>query len=164
MMRMTWKWVSRAMVVALISITFACGTKNQESGATNQTQPPPSAAPPQTASADLSTPEGPIRAVFQAAQEKNYGLYRSAFSDAVPPELVSEQRFTRFAKRVNDGTVTLMPGSEKISETEAVVKMKNTKKNKERGYRVRKIGDRWLIVGPVGGGRRGSPADDQEEL
>lgn len=130
----------------LISVATACGSKKETVDLHDQGKPSQASSPSAT-KADLSRPEGPLQMIFQAAREKNYELYRSAFSDAVPPETLSQQRFVGFVKRVKDGIIEPVPGVETVSDTEAIVKFKNNKRNTERGFRVRKVGDRWLIVG-----------------
>ncbi|MBI3951788.1 MAG: hypothetical protein HY314_15170 [Acidobacteria bacterium] len=162
MMWSKWTGIHAAGLVAVISLAPACGSKDQRSGATKQA--PPKATSQPTAAADLSTPEAPLQTIFQAAREKNYELYRSAFSDAIPSGATSQKRFTGFIKRVKEGTIEIVPGVERISETEAIVKFKNNKKNKERWLRVRKIGDRWLIVGLVDGRQRGKQQQESGDL
>lgn len=167
MTRLIRNWIYIPGFIVLIGLSVGCSGQEKspvtaaQSSSTSQASP---SAASSAAQANLSTPEATLQTIVQAARERNYELYRAAFSDVIPPEAISQQRFTNFIKRVNDGTLQMVSGAEKVSETEAIVKLKNTKKNKERAYRVRKIGDRWLIVGTGDGGRKGKPKRGHEEL
>jgi hypothetical protein len=160
-------WMMIGVALCVMSLTMACGGK-PESPTTTQTpttpQTPSSTPTQQPVTSDLSTPEGPLQVIFQAAKAKNYELYRSAYSDTVPPEVLSQKRFQRFTQRIVEDSLEIIPGFEKISDTEAIVKWKNKKKNKDRGVRVRKVGDRWLIVGMLGESKRKKGQQGETDL
>ena len=158
-----WKGIHLWGVIVTISFATACASRKEPPVTEDHTQPPPRASQPPVA-ADLSTPEGPMQAIFQAAREKNYELFRSAFSDTVPRETLSKQGFIKLVKRVKSGLIEQVPGAERVSDTEAIVKLKVIPKNKVRQFLVRKIGDRWLIVGSMNGGHRGKRQKEQEDL
>lgn len=161
-------WTSTVLMTALISGGLACGGQPQSSAPSQTPSPSPTSpttpTPAASVTADLSTPEGPLQVVFQAAKAKNYELYRSAYSDAVPPEILSQKRFQRFSQKIAEESLEIIPGFEKVSETEAIVKWKNKKRNKERSVRVRKIGDRWLIVSLEGQSKRKRRQSEDTDL
>lgn len=134
-------------LVFLITMTLACGSESQQSDEVGSGRG--AVSPTSVQAADLSTPEGPLYVIMKAAREKDLQLYRSAFAESVPPELISKRRFAVLVQRVRQGAIEPVPGVEKISETEAIVKLKNKRRNRERALRVRKIGDQWRIVGIV---------------
>jgi hypothetical protein len=160
---LTW-FVSSCLLAAIIA-SAACGSGSQP---TNKETAAPGTQPASggtatggsqpsgggttttgtgTASAvDLSTPDAPLRLIFKAAEQKNFALYRSAFAETINPRIISEQRFIRFTKRVREKTIELEDKVENISETEAIAKFKSNRRDVERDVRVRKFGDRWLIV------------------
>jgi hypothetical protein len=132
---------SSVCLIAVVAAGAACRSDSQPANSGAATT-----GATTTSKVDLSTPEGPIRVIFTAAQEKNYELYRRAFAETINPRFLSEQRFSRFARRVQDKTIEPTGEVEKISETEAIVKLKSKKRDLEREVRVKKFGDRWLIV------------------
>lgn len=149
MMNMPWRGhgVSLWGLILFITVTLACGSESRQSDEVESSRG--SVSPTPARAADLSTPEGPLYVIMKAAREKNLQLYRSAFAESVPPELISKRRFAVLVQRVKQGAIEPVPGVERISETEAIVKLKNKRRNRERALRVRKIGDQWRIVGIV---------------
>lgn len=161
-------WTTTVLTIVLLGGSFGCSSQPQSSAPT-QTPSPSATAPSMptplaSATADLSTPEGPLQVIFQAAKTKNYELYRSAYSDVVPPEAISQKRFQRFSQKIAEESLEIIPGFEKVSDTEAIVKWKNTKRNRERSVRVRKIGDRWLIVSLEGQPKRKKRQSEDTDL
>jgi hypothetical protein len=97
--------------------------------------------------ADLSTPEGPMYVLLQAAQERNEELFKTAIAPDVNAGMGNEVAFRKFRKKVLTAKVTPVPESvQMVGDNEAIVKLRNAR-GREIPIRVKNYDGKWLITG-----------------
>jgi len=96
---------------------------------------------------DLSKPEGPMYQILRAAQDRDLALFKQSFAPSVDTSNFDETTFRKFRKKVLTNKITPVPESvQKVSDTEAVVKLRNGK-GKELAVHVQNFDGKWLITG-----------------
>jgi hypothetical protein len=96
---------------------------------------------------DLSKPEGPMYQILRAAQDRDLALFKQSFAPDVDTSHFDETTFRKFRKKVLTNKITPVPESvQKVSDTEAIVKMRNGK-GKELAVHVQNFDGKWLITG-----------------
>ena len=140
--------MTRREIMALLLAGVALGT-----GACGKLGPQKRSAEPGTVNnkdlyqVDLSKPEGPMYQILRAAQDRDLALFKQSFAPDVDVSHFDEQAFRKFRKKVLTNKITPVPESvQKVSDTEAVVKMRNGK-GKELPVHVGLVDGKWLITG-----------------
>lgn len=161
MNRMLQEFVKTPLVLLLCVVMLVLGgCRSGEKTGSEPKSPPPegptSSAPADTAtspagggpppSASFDTPEGTVATFFQALQSNNPELYRSCFLPDTDGRAFAKRRFAKMSKRILERQMVEVPGLRKVSDTEAVFKINNVKKNRVREIKLRKVDNKWLIV------------------
>ena len=122
----------------------ACGNLGPQK---NEPAPDPSKTVSYAEKADLSTPEGPMYVLLQAAQERNEDLFKTAIAPDVNATMANDVAFRKFRKKVLTSKVTPVPEStQMVGDNEAVVKLRNAR-GREIPIRVKNYDGKWLITG-----------------
>ena len=109
-------------------------------------QPPP-AAKSELYEVDLSKPDGPMYQILRAAQERDEDLFKASFAPTVDMTKFDDAAFRKFRKKVLSNKITPVPESvQQLSDTEAIVKMRNAKGG-EMPIKVQKIDGKWYVAG-----------------
>ena len=140
--------MKRREIMALVLAGVALGT-----GACGKLGPQKRGAEPATVNnkdlyqVDLSKPDGPMYQILRAAQDRDLTLFKQSFAPTVDVSHFDETAFRKFRKKVLTNKITPVPESvQKVSDTEAVVKMRNGK-GKELPVHVALVDGKWLITG-----------------
>jgi len=147
--------MTRREIIALALAGFALGA-----GACGKLGPQKRSAEPGAVNnkdlyqVDLSKPEGPMYQILRAAQDRDLALFKQSFAPGVDVSSFDEVAFRKFRKKVLTNRITPVPESvQKVSDTEAIVKVRNGK-GRELPIHVQSFDGKWLITGADFGGPR----------